>query len=85
MPKGKILFTEDHGTIWRLWYEIDGNGIQVVSFDHRPFAQFYEGVTGRSFYKDYNFGQGRDSITKRLKDTRISVSDDRRHVDRIEE
>jgi hypothetical protein len=73
MPSGKILSARDCGTIWRLLYAIDGGGLGVVNFDHRPFAHFYEGATGRSFLKDYRFGAGREYISKQLKDRRIHV------------
>ena len=56
-------------------YKIDGNGLDVVNFDHRPFADFYEGATGRSFYHDYEFGRGRQYISKQLQGRRISVED----------
>ena len=73
MPKGKILSAADHGTIWQLFYQRHRDGIEVVTFDHRQFAHFYEGVTGGDFYKDYDFGAGRDYISKRLKGLRIRV------------
>jgi len=73
VPKGKILSARDCGTIWQLYYEIDGNGLGVVNFDHRPFAHFYEGVTGQDFFRDYRFGAGREYISQQLKDLRIVV------------
>ncbi|MBI4444904.1 MAG: hypothetical protein HY645_03250 [Acidobacteria bacterium] len=57
--RGKILLALDHDTIWQLFYEKNGGGIGHVYFDHRPFAQFYEGVTGQSFHEDYVFGRVR--------------------------
>ena len=73
MPSGKVLSVQDHGTIWHLLYEIDGDGLGVVNFDHRPFANFYEGATRRSFLKDYRFGAGREYISMQLRDRRIRV------------
>ena len=72
-PAGSIISARDHGTIWRLLYEIDGDGLGVVNFDHRPFANFYEGATGRDFFRDYAFAAGREYISKQLKDRRIRV------------
>lgn len=76
MPSGKILSAIDQGTIWQLHYQIDGNGLGVVNFDHRPFARFYEGATGGDFFKDYAFGQGRGYVSQQLKGLRISVEGD---------
>lgn len=73
MPSGKILSARDCGTIWQLLYEVDGDGLGVVNFDHRPFGHFYKGATGRDFYRDYKFGAGREYISKQLRDRRISV------------
>jgi hypothetical protein len=73
MPSGEILSAEDHGTVWLLYYKIDGNGIDSVAFDRRPFHDFYEGLTGPSFYHDYNFGAGREYVSDRLKGRRIRV------------
>jgi hypothetical protein len=70
---GRILSASDHGTIWQVLYEIDGDGLGVVNFDHRPFAHFYEGATGRSFFADYAFGQGRAYVSEQLKGRRIRV------------
>ncbi|MDA2912532.1 hypothetical protein MYX77_00980 [Acidobacteriia bacterium AH_259_A11_L15] len=75
--RGKILSAIDHGTIWQLLYQIDGDGLGVVNFDHRPFAHFYEGATDRDFFKDYAFGRGCEYISQRLKGRRISVEGDR--------
>jgi hypothetical protein len=72
-PHGKILSAVDHGTMWNLIYEMDGGGLGMVHFDHRPFAHFYEAVTGKDFFKDYAFGQGREYVSKQLRDKRISV------------
>lgn len=72
MRKGKILAAEDHGTIWRLWYETE-QGVAHIYFDHRQFAHFYEGVTGRSFFKDCGFGKGREYVSQRLKNLCMSV------------
>ncbi|MGH7771434.1 MAG: hypothetical protein ACREQA_04285 [Candidatus Binatia bacterium] len=76
IPKGKILSARDCGTIWQLFYQVDKNGLSVVNFDHRPFAHFYEGVTGRDFFKDYRFGAGRQYVSDQLKDLRIVVEGD---------
>ncbi|MCI0724480.1 MAG: hypothetical protein L0338_36780 [Acidobacteria bacterium] len=73
IPSGKVLAVRDCGSIWQLFYELDGNGLGVVNFDHRPFAHFYEGVTGRDFFRDYAFGAGRDYVSQQLKDLRIVV------------
>jgi hypothetical protein len=73
MNKGKIIFAQDHGTVWQLFYQRNRDGIGVVTFDHRPFADFYQGATGRDFYGDYAFGAGRYYISKRLKGIRICV------------
>jgi hypothetical protein len=73
MPSGKILRAADYGTVWQLFYLIDGNGMGTVSFDHRPFARFYEGATGSSFFEDYRFGAGRAYVSTRLKDVRVVV------------
>lgn len=73
MPKGNIEFARDHGTMWQIVYKIDGNGLDSVYFDHRPFGHFYEGATGGSFYEDYRFGAGREYVSKQLKGRRISV------------
>lgn len=76
ISKGKILAAMDHGSIWQLLYETDGNGLGVVTFDHRPFAEFYEGATGGSFFEDYAFGRGRDYVSRQLKDLRIEYDGD---------
>lgn len=73
IPSGKILSAIDHGTVWQLLYEIDGDGLGVLNFDHRPFGHFYEAVTGGDFFRDYQFGAGRDYISKQLQGRRISV------------
>ena len=73
IPRGKILSAIDHGTTWQLLYQINGDGLGVVNFDHRPFAHFYEGVTGCSFYEDYKFGAARAYVSQKLKGLRISV------------
>lgn len=73
MPTGKILSAADHGSIWTLAYLADDNTIGTVHFDHRPFTHFYEGATGRSFYRDYQFGAGREYVSSQLKGKRISV------------
>jgi len=72
-PRGKILKAFDYGTVWQIFYKIDENGLGTVEFDHRPFAAFYEGTTGRPFYKDYKFGAGREFVSKQLEGRRISV------------
>lgn len=73
MTSGRILKVIDHGTIWQLLYQIDDDGLGAVYFDHRPFAHFYEGATGRSFFHDYRFGEGREYVSQKLRDKRISV------------
>lgn len=75
MNTGKIVSALDHGTMWQLLYQIDGDGLGSVYFDHRPFAHFYEGATGRSFFDDYRFGAGREYVSKALKDLRIYVDE----------
>ena len=70
--RGKILRADDHGTVWQLWYESEAR-TEVVLFEHRPFAHFYEGATGRSFVRDYNFGAGREYVSNQLKGRCISV------------
>lgn len=72
-PCGKILMAADYGTVWQLFYKIDGDGLGLATFDHKPFAHFYEGVTGHSFYEDYNFGAGPEYVSQQLKGKRISV------------
>src|SRR5437016_4680544 len=57
----------------RAFNKRDGNGIDTVIFDHRPFAEFYEGVTGSSFLEDYEFGRGRDYVSGQLKGLRVAV------------
>ena len=74
IQKGTILYARDQGSIWQLFYDRDEDGIEVVHFDHRPFAQFYEGATGRSFYEDYKFGAGRDYVSKQLQGKRIRIA-----------
>ena len=69
----KILSAADHGTIWILNYQIEDNGNGCAYFDHRPFAHFYRGATGRSFHDDYNFGAGREYVSDQLKDKQIEV------------
>ena len=69
----KILRADDHGTIWILRYQIEGNGDGSVYFDQRSFGHFYEGATQRSFFEDYSFGAGREDISNRLKDIKIQV------------
>lgn len=71
--RGEISFARDCGTIWQLVYEREDQVVAVVNFDHRMFADFYEGVTGRSFYHDYRFGHGRDFVSRQLKGVRIAV------------
>ena len=62
MHKGKILSVEDGGSVWQIFYRPEEGGIDHVIFDWRMFSHFYEGTSGRSFYHDYNFGVGRDTI-----------------------
>jgi hypothetical protein len=72
-PSGWITAIEDYGSVWCLVYRRDDDGPDSVYFDHRPFACFYEGATGRSFFEDYRFGAGRELISKELKGLRIRV------------
>jgi hypothetical protein len=62
MPRGKILEVEDQGTVWSVLYRPEDGGLDRVAFDWRQFANFYEGTSGRSFYRDYCFGAGREGI-----------------------
>lgn len=73
MSEGKIISAIDHGSVWQLLYEAEGDGIDSLYFDHRPFAGFYEGVTARSFFRDYAFGRGRRLISENLQGIRIHV------------
>jgi hypothetical protein len=73
MSSGKIISAQDRGTVWLLYYRVDGNGIENVAFDHRPFAHFYKGLTGESFFHGYQFGAGREYVSKRLEGHRIRV------------
>lgn len=73
MPTGKIIAAQDHGTIWTLAYRTENGRRDCLIFDHRPFAEFYEGVTERNFFKDYAFGRGREFISRQLKGIRICV------------
>ena len=65
----------DRGTVWQLVYEKGEGGLGIVNFDHRPFGHFYEGATGRSFFKDYDFGAGREYVSKQLSGRRIRIED----------
>lgn len=62
MPRGRIISVEDGGSIWQVFYKQVNEKIENVIFDWRQFADFYEGASGRSFYKDYKFGAGRERI-----------------------
>jgi hypothetical protein len=73
---GLITAAEDYGSVWRLVHRRDDDGSDSVYFDHRPFACFYEGATGRSFFEDYGFGAGRELISRELKGLRIRVEGD---------
>ena len=73
MRRGTVIGADDHGTIWRLIYEGDGNGLDSLVFDHRCFANFYQGVTGSSFFEDYKFGQGREYVANRLNGLRVAI------------
>ncbi len=70
---GVVLEAEDHGTMWSLTYSKDGNGLETVYFAHRPFGDFYEGATGRSFFEDYAFGAGREYVSRKLRGRRVRV------------
>ena len=73
MRRGTVIGADDQGAIWRLIYKQDGNGVGAVVFDHRPFANFYEGVTGSNFFDDYNFGRGRNYVANQLKGLRVAI------------
>lgn len=62
MSRGKILSVEDEGSVWQILYKPEEGGIDRVVFDWRMFAHFYEGIFGRNFYRDYEFGRGKDVI-----------------------
>lgn len=74
MVHGTILCAEDFGSLWRLLYKTDADRLGVVTFDHRPFAAFYEGATGSSFFIDYACGRGVEYVSHKLGGIRISVS-----------
>jgi hypothetical protein len=73
MPSGEIQSAYDGGTVWLLYYKKDEGGVEFVPFDHTPFGYFYEGATGRSFYKDYKFGAGKKYVSDQLRGRRIRV------------
>ena len=73
---GLITAAEDYGSAWCLVYKRDDGGSDSVYFDHRPFACFYEGATGRSFFEDYRFGAGRELVSKELRGLCIGVEGD---------
>ncbi len=76
-PSGEITSADDHGSIWQLWYKDDADGVnRYVHFDHRMFAGFYEGVTGNSFFADYNFGVGHQYVSDQLKGRHVRVEGD---------
>ncbi len=72
-PRGKILSVEDRGSVWQIFYRPEEGGIDHVTFDWRMFSNFYEGVSGRSFYRDYKFGHGRDIISEYFKGKTLVV------------
>jgi hypothetical protein len=72
-PSGTILAAEDHGTIWEVIYRESNGQVGSVHFDHRCFADFYEGAVGSSFYEDYQFGRGREYVSSQLAGIRIAV------------
>ncbi len=72
-PRGKILSVEDGGSVWQIFYQPEEGGIDHVIFDWRMFSNFYEGVSGRSFYHDYRFGDGRDVIKDYFKGKTLIV------------
>lgn len=76
MVNAKIIGAKEHGTMWQLLYEVEGGGIDSTYFDHRPFAEFYEAATGRSFFKDSGYGHGRRFISGKLQDICIRVHGD---------
>ena len=71
--RGTILTIRDEGSIFQMMYHIDGDGIDAINWDHRMFANFYEGATGRSFARDYGFGAGREYVSRQLVGKRIVV------------
>jgi hypothetical protein len=73
MRRGTVIDADDQGTIWRLIYKRDGDLLDAVVFDHRSFANFYEGVTGASFFEDYTFGHGRDYVSSQLRGLRVAI------------
>lgn len=75
MTRGVLLWAEDQGTIWRVFYQAERR-LHAITFDHRPFADFYEGVTERNFYQDYAFGAGREYVSRQLRGLSISVNEE---------
>ena len=75
-PRGTIIDAIDQGTIWQLLYKTEQGHALTVEFDHRPFAAFYEGATGRDFFHDYRYGSGFPYVAKMLRGIRISVEGD---------
>ena len=69
-PAGEIAAVRDEGSIWQVFYNIDDDGLGVVNFDWRMFAQMYESETGRSFGKDY---ESKSAIQEYFKGRRIRV------------
>jgi hypothetical protein len=68
---GEIVTVRDEGTIWQIFYRTESNGVGVVNFDWRMFAQMYESETGRSFTEDY---QSRGTIQRHLTGLSIRVA-----------
>jgi len=69
-PAGEILSVRDEGTIWQIFYQIDGDGVGVVNFDWRLFAQMYESETGLALDADY---QSTTAVRDHFRGRRIRV------------
>ncbi len=79
-PSGEIQSAEDYGTIWSLLYKQDGDGLDNIYLDHRCFEHLYDGLTGRSFCRDYRFGRGTDFVSRQLEGLRIEVGEGKQWV-----
>jgi len=75
-PRGKILSVEDGGSVWLMFYQVENCGIGRVVFDWRQLSNFYEVVSGHSFYHDYKFGVGRDIIKDYFKGKTLVIEGD---------
>lgn len=69
-PAGEIVAVRDEGSIWQIVYKSDDDGLGVVNFDWRMFAQMYESESGRSFANDY---QSKGAIQDCLRGRRIRI------------